>query len=317
MNGLMKLKKMWRRFLGPKVFNQGYLPEVDGHQVWFVEAGNPRGIPVLVFHGGPGGGLNLGYALPFNRKKYRVILFDQRGCGKSLPAGEMKHNHTDALICDANRLLNHLGIEGKILVRGASWGSTLALLFAQKYPERVEKLLISQIYLADEIGADWVLKNSRLFYPDILEKLEKGVEGKMPLMEYYTDLINSDDVMKQIKAANLAGSYERVLGAVNPRLGYAELSPENLVEIKISLNYIHQKYFIAENQIIKNAEKIKNISTLIVHNRLDMVCPLQSAYNLHKQLPNSKLVIAAGRGHFGEQLHKVICHEIRNFLGDE
>ena len=301
----------------PKIFNRGYLPELDGHQVYFVEMGNPRGIPVLVFHGGPGGGMNLRYAQPFNRKKYRVILFDQRGCGKSLPLGEMKNNNTGALLEDAARLLDYLGIEDKIIVRGASWGSTLALLFAEKHPEKVSKILISQIYLADETGQKWNLETSRLFYPDIWEKIEREADNEEPVLTYYAHLINSDDVMKQIKAANLAGSYERCLGAVNPRLGYKELTPEDLAEIRISLNYLNECYFMAENQILRNAGKIADIPVLMVHNRLDMVCPLLSAYNLHKRLPKSKLVIVPGRGHFGSQLNEAVYREIKNYLGDK
>ena len=312
----MKLKNIWRRIWAPRIFNQGYLPEFDKHQIYFVEMGNPNGTPVLVFHGGPGGGMNLRYALPFDRKKYRVILFDQRGCGKSLPLGEMKNNNTEALIDDAVRLLDYLNIDGKIILRGASWGSTLALLFAEKYPEKVEKILVSQIYLADEIGQKWNVETSRLFYPDIWEKIEKEVKNGEPVLEYYADLINSDDIMKQVKAANLAGSYERCLGAVNPKLGYKELSPEDLAEIRISLTYLSKRYFLSENQIAKNVQKIAHIPVLMVHNRLDMVCPIQSAYNLHKKLPKSKFVIVPGRGHFGSQLNEAVYQKIKAYLCD-
>lgn len=208
----MNLKKIWRQLTAPKIFNRGYLPEAGGHQVYFVEMGNPRGIPVLVFHGGPGGGMNLRYAQPFDRRKYRVILFDQRGCGKSLPLGEMKNNNTGALLEDAARLLRYLGIEDRVIVRGASWGSTLALLFAEKYPEKVSKLLISQIYLADETGQKWNLETSRLFYPDIWERIEQEAETGEPVLDYYANLINSDDVMKQIRAANLAGQLRTLSG---------------------------------------------------------------------------------------------------------
>lgn len=313
----MNLKKIWRKFFPLKPFNQGYLPIEDGHEVFFAEYGKRNGKPVLCFHGGPGGGMSVGYTRPFNLKKYRVIMFDQRGCGKSLPAGEMKNNNTEALIDDAERLLRYLDINEKVIVRGASWGAALALLFAEKYLDLVEKIIISQVYLADKIGEEWNMNTSRLFYPDIWEKIENAVEDDKGVMEYYTDLINSDDVMKQIKAANLAGSYERVLGAVNPRLGYKELRPEDLIEIKISLNYINKKYFLKENQIVNNIKKIKNIPMLMIHNRLDMVCPLLSAYNLHKMLPLSKLVIVPGRGHFGPRLNDAVCAAIKAYLGDK
>ena len=229
----------------------------------------------------------------------------------------MKNNNTGALLEDAARLLDYLGIEDKIIVRGASWGSTLALLFAEKHPEKVSKILISQIYLADETGQKWTLETSRLFYPGIWEKIEREADNEEPVLTYYADLINSDDVMKQIKAANLAGSYERCLGAVNPRLGYKELTPEDLAEIRSSLNYWTERYVRAENQILRNVGKIADIPVLMVHNRLDMVCPLLSAYNLHKRLPKSKLVIVPGRGHFGSQLNEAVYREIKDYLGDK
>lgn len=310
----MNLNKIWRKLFPLKPFNQGFLPEVDGHKVFFAEFGNPEGKPVLCFHGGPGGGMNVGYLRPFNLKKYRVILFDQRGCGKSVPAGEMKDNNTEALIDDAKRILEYLKVMDKVIVRGASWGATLSLLFAEKYADLVDKIIISQVFLADNIGEDWNMKTSHLFYPDMWNKIENAVEGKKPFFEYYTDLINSDDVMKQVKAANLLGSYERVLGSIDPHLGYQELKPEDLVEIKIGLNYIHKKYFLKENQIIDQADKIKEIPMLMVHNRLDMVCPLLSAYNLHQKLPKSKLVIVPGRGHFGPQFYDAICAAIKEYL---
>ena len=177
--------------------------------------------------------------------------------------------------------------------------------------------MISQIYLADETGQKWNLETSRLFYPDIWERIEQEAETGKPVLDYYADLINSDDVMKQIRAANLAGSYERCLGSVNPRLGYKELTPENLAEIRISLNYLHERYFMAENQILKNVDKLADIPTLMVHNRLDMVCPLLSAYNLHKKLPKSKLDVVPGRGHFGPQLNEAVYREIKDYLGDK
>lgn len=310
----MNLRQIWWKLFQPRPFNQGFLPEKDGHRVFFMEFGNCRGKPVICFHGGPGGGLNVKFTIPFNLKKYRVILFDQRGCGRSEPLGELKNNTTVDLLEDARRLLDYLNINDRVLVRGASWGSTLAFLFAERWPEKTEAVLASQVYLADSIGEDWNMNTSHLFYPDMWEKVLKGAGDSRDVMEYYTGLINSDDVLKQVKAANLAGSYERVLGAVNPRLGYAELTPEMLAEIRLSLNYIHHKYFIRENQIMEDAGKIRHLPVLMVHNRLDMVCPLLSAYNLHKALPKSKLVIAPGWGHFGPQINQVVISETRKFL---
>ena len=229
----------------PKVYNSGWLPEKDGHKVYFMEAGNPKGKPVLIFHGGPGGAAKLRHAYAFDRKKYRVILFDQRGSGHSLPAGETLHNTTKDLLDDADRLLEYLKIGGQVIVRGGSWGSTLALLFALRHPDKVEKLLLSQIFLADEKAKRWL-----------------------------------DDI-----ASN-----------------------------RIYIHYAAEDFMLADGQIMENIEVIKNIPTLIVHNRLDMVCPLCGAYALHKQLPKSKLVIVPDIGHSSPMLHKAIEREIKAFL---
>jgi len=127
----------------PRVFNSGYLPEKEGHRIYFMELGNPDGKPVLIFHGGPGSCSKAYRAAAFDRKKYRVIMFDQRGCGRSMPAGEMENNDSIAALEDAERLIKYLNIKKPLIVRGGSWGSTLALLFAMRNPNTVEKLLLS------------------------------------------------------------------------------------------------------------------------------------------------------------------------------
>lgn len=171
-------------WFAPKVFNQGYLPEEDGHQVFFMEAGSKDGKPVLVFHGGPGGASRLRHAEAFDRRKFRVVFFDQRGCGRSQPSGETAHNTTADLLQDAARLLDFLDIKEKVILLGGSWGATLALLFAEKYPERVKALLLSKIFLADEISAGWTDDVSGWFYPDVMDKLRRNMPENANLPEY-------------------------------------------------------------------------------------------------------------------------------------
>lgn len=298
----------------PKVFNEGYLPEKDGHKVYFMEAGNPKGKPVLVFHGGPGGSAKLRHAYAFDRKKYRVILFDQRGSGKSLPSGEMMHNTTQDLIADAERLLEYLKIDGKLIVRGGSWGSTLAMLFAEKNAERVEKLLLSQIFWADDAALQWLEHQNGLFYPDILAVLKNDVKAGANTAEYYADLINSQDLAAQVKAVALYGSYERQLGKLNPKLEIGEVRAEDITSTRIYINYIAQKFMLPEGEIVKHLSKISHIPTLIVHNRLDFACPVQGAYDLHQKMPHSTLVIVPDIGHSSVLLHKAIDREIKMFL---
>ncbi len=298
----------------PKIFNQGYLPEKDGHQIFFMEAGNPEGKPVLLFHGGPGGSAKLHHAAVFNRKKYRIILFDQRGCGHSLPNGEIRHNTTLDTLDDAIRLLDFLQISGKIIVRGGSWGSTLALLFAQKYPERVESLLLSQIFLADDKAMAWIEDISGWFYPDIMEDLQKNLRNGEAVAKAYNNMINSADLSAQVKAAAMYGNYERVLGQLKPVWPQSEVTQKDVEATRIYLHYVTENFMLRPDQIMNAIDKIAHLPTLIVHNRLDMVCPLEGAWRLHKAMPNSKLVVVPEKGHSAPLLYKILNKEIKSFL---
>ncbi len=312
------LTDLWRKWREPKPFNEGYLPEADGHRVFFHEYGNPQGKPVLLTHGGPGGRTHSGHAGVFNLKKYRVIMFDQRGCGKSLPSGKMEHNTMEDTLWDMKRLYDFLGLKGKIILRGASWGSTVMLCFAEKYPELTECLLLSQVFLADGVQEEWFNKQSALFYPEFVDQMQADAGSWKTLPEYYAGLINSEDKELQLRAANRYGWYERVLGAVNPRFGTVEeLDEAALNEQRIYMTYAAKAYTLKNNQIMRNVKKIAKIPALLVHNRLDMDCPLLSAYRLHQAMLNSKLVIAPGIGHYNPQLKKFICKEIRDYLQNE
>lgn len=300
-------------WFAPKIFNEGYLPEQDGHAVYFMEAGNRKGRPVLIFHGGPGGSAKLKHAACFSRR-YRIIMFDQRGCGKSLPRGEIRHNTTEDLLEDARRLLHYLGIEETVIVRGGSWGAALALLFAESWPEKVDKLVLSQIFLADDETAEWVNRYSSWFYPDIWQQITAAAGSDKDVVDLYAKMINSPQAENQLKAASLYGNYERVLGSLEPQLRGEELTPEDILSARIYLNYAAQKFMLKNNMIMQHIDKIKNIPTLIVHNRLDMVCPLAGAWRLHKALPHSRLVIVPEKGHVGDLLYETIRRETKSFL---
>lgn len=302
------------KLFGPKPFNQGYLPELDGHKVFFMEFGNPEGKPVLFFHGGPGGCCKAGYVKDFDLKKYRLIMFDQRGCGRSTPLGEMKHNSTQDTLKDAMRLLNDLKISEKVIIRGASWGSALALLFAIEHPEKISKLLLTQVFLADEANWKWISYDSAMFYPDILEQIRVEASGNNSEIEYFAQLINSDKPEEQRKALDFYASYEWNLGSLDPQFGLIPFNEQSIMSARISINYTAQKFMLENGEIMNNIHKISDIPTLIVHNRLDFLCPVQAAYELHKALHQSKLVIVPERGHFGKLLSKVKKREIKEFL---
>ncbi len=304
-------------WFAPKVFNQGYLPEENGHRVFFMEAGNKDGKPVLVFHGGPGGASHLHHAENFDRRRFRIVFFDQRGAGRSLPAGETAHNTTADLLHDAERLLDFLEIKEKVILLGGSWGATLALLFAQACPERVEAMLLSKIFLADKTAADWVDNISGWFYPDLMSKLRSPLPEKANLPAFYAQMINSSNLSEQVKAVALYGRYERALGQLAPvskQAEQAEITSDEINSAKIYINYAAAGFMLSHDQIMNNIGSIAELPTLIVHNRLDMVCPLIGAWRLHKALPRSKLVIVAEKGHGGPLIARTLKKEIRQFL---
>ena len=305
----------WKKWFEPKPFNQGYLPENDGHQVFFAEYGNPKGKPVLVFHGGPGGCAKAAHAAFADLKRYRVIVFDQRGCGLSKPLGKLKNNNTEALLKDAQYLINILKINDKIILRGSSWGSTLALLYAEEHPKQVEKLLLSQIFLANKDARYWEFEGNSYFYPDFVETLEHKAGKAENIPAYFSAEINSKSMKKQLDATNYYGWYERICGQLNPKWdNQCDIDEQTLASNRVFMHYAAHNFMLEDEQIMKNIGKIRNIPTIIVHNRLDFVCPLKGAYSLHKALPESKLVIVAERGHGGKLLYKTMNSEFKKFI---
>ena len=295
----------WDSWFLPKPFNSGYLPEVNGHLVYYAEYGNPQGKPMLMFHGGPGGGSKAAWARMVDLKKYRVVMFDQRGCGQSLPLGKIENNSTADLLDDASRLLEYLKINQKIVLRGGSWGSTLALLWAERHPERVEQMHLSQIFLANDEALRWEMEDSAYIYPEFVVYLNHASQDN--IATYYNQLMQSDDLAKQLDAYNHGYWYERICSSMMPQFGSTkELNPNQMASARIYMHYAAHKFFLKSDTIVDNINKIKDIPSIIIHNRLDLVCPFKGAYDLHKAMPNSKLIIIPEFGHGGKLMHKAI-----------
>ena len=298
----------------PKPYKTGFLPPQDGHVVSYYAYGNPNGIPVLSFHGGPGGSAKPKYARLFDLKKYHFIQMDQRGCGQSQAHDSLFHNDTDALLSDAYRVLQQLEIKEKIIAHGASWGSTLALLFAEKYPNLVQKIVVSSVFLARPIDAAWVNRDSIRFYPDLWAQMRKQVRTE-DIHQAYRRLLFSNKTKDNLKALSYLGSYEYMLGQLDPHFEVlTALDEAALKSARIYFYYEQNNFFLSENQILAHSGKIKQIPALIVHNRMDFCCPPQQAWDLHCALPKSKLVLVAGRGHSSPELLKITKKEIRDFL---
>ena len=298
-----------------KPFDTGYLPECDGHLIFYQQFGNPKGEPVLSFHGGPGGCSKASHASNYNLKKYRVILFDQRGCGLSQSADPFYKNTIQATVKDALRLLEHLHITQKVTVAGASYGSTCALLFAEEHPEKVKRLILSCIFLARPCDIQNCSASAALFYPDAVDLFHAQAQkaGARSVEAYYSDLIFSNKLSDNKRALKYYGSFEHQLGHYSLKFEDAEQAPDTkaIQRFRIVMHYMTHKMFLSGNQLLRNADKISHIPTTIYQNRLDFCCPPYQAYELHKALPSSRLRLIADRGHGSEKLFAAMREDLK------
>lgn len=303
----------WDKWFEPKPFNSGFLPEKDGHKVYFAEFGNPNGKPVLVFNGGPGGSFHPYRAKYANLRKYRVIMFDQRGCGRSEPSGKVGNNTTQDLLNDTTRLVNHLKINQKIILWGASWGSTLALLWAEQNPEKTDSLLLSQFFLANKEHRDWEFDGLGHIYPEFVAEMTRKSKGN--IIGYNNKLIQSDNIDNQLYAVNHYGWYERICGSQAPSFAdFKELPADELASQRIYMHYAAHNFFLSDDDILDNISKISGIKTLILHSRLDLVCPVKAAYDLQQKLDNARLIVLPAFGHVNPLMRKAIKKEIGEIL---
>lgn len=292
-------------FFKLKPYHTGYLPAEDGHRVYYQEVGNPNGIPVISFHGGPGGSGRTKHAQIFNLKKYRVLLFDQRGCGLSTYQDPLYKNTTLKTVNDAKRLIEHLKIQRKVIISGGSFGATCALLFAETYPEYVSKLVLNSVFLARFKDADNASPIIKFFYPDFLNELQEQA-GKKNIFDYYYGLLFSKKRSDQVKAVHYYRGLEHMAGLLNPSFTTTKISDDDIRRFRIFMHYQKNNFFLKENQLLKDAKKIIHIPTLIYQNRLDFCCPPYQAFELYQTLNKSKLVIVADQGHGSPKLFKTI-----------
>lgn len=288
------LFKLRQTYLKPRA--EGFLPCVDGHQIHYMDIGNPDGRPVLFFHGGPGGGAKAKNASIFNLKTHRVLLFDQRGCGQSTAEDPFYKNTSQDTLQDALHLLDYLGIQEKITVSGGSFGATLALLFAETYPDRVERIFVNSVFLGRSQDSACLSPVVPLFYADYWEQLEKMAAPQTPAAYFY-NLIFSKDVKDQEKALRYYRGLEYAIGSKEVTFSPVEVTPQAVLSHRIFLHYDRNQYFLKDNQLLQNADKIRHIPTVILHNRLDMCCPVSQAYELAKALPKADFRIIPSYGH--------------------
>ncbi len=274
----------------------------DVHTLYVEECGNPRGIPAIFVHGGPGGGCEAWHRQLFNPDLYRIVLFDQRGCGRSTPHAELRNNTTPLLLKDMETVRCHLAID-RWLVFGGSWGATLGLLYAEQHPQRVLALIVRGIFLCRPEDIAWFYQHgaSRLFpdyWQDFLAPVERHQQHDM-VAAYYA-LLTGEDELKRLAAAKAWAGWEGRTSTLLPKPGLVEhfcASRLALSMARIECHYFINHAFIAPNQILQQAYRLSAIPGAIVHGRYDVVCPLDQAYALHQAWPQAKLHIIPAAGH--------------------
>ena len=286
-----------------EAYNTGRLRVSELHELYFEESGNPAGKPVVFLHGGPGGGSDPKQRRFFNPEKYRIVNFDQRGCGKSTPYASLEANTTWDLVADIEKLRERLAIE-KWQVFGGSWGSTLALAYAESYPERVTELVLRGIFLLRKQEIDWFYqRGASAIYPDVWEAYREHIpeaeRGDM-LAAYYKRL-TSEDPGVRLAAAKRWSGWEGATSKLIPDAAFAGHYEEDefaLAFARIEAHYfVNKGFFETDDQLLRHAGRIRHIPGVIVQGRYDVVCPMESAWALHRAWPEAELVVTADSGH--------------------
>ncbi|MDP1822170.1 MAG: prolyl aminopeptidase [Archangium sp.] len=298
-------------------YRTGMLPVSDGHVLYFEESGNPKGKPVIFVHGGPGGGTEPKQRRFFDPAAYRIVLFDQRGCGKSTPFASLEHNTTWDLVADMEVLRAHLGIE-KWQVFGGSWGSTLALAYAQTHPERCTELVLRGIFLLRKWEIDWFYQDgtSHLF-PDAWEKYLAPIPEaeRGDLVKAYYRRLTSDDPKVRSEAGKAWSMWEGRTSYLLPNESYlAKTGEDSFADAfaRIECHYFVNGGWLNDDKALlarPNIEKMRKIPGVIVNGRYDVVCPIESAWALHRAWPEAEIKIVEDAGHAAHEpgiLHELI-----------
>lgn len=288
-------------------YEAGYLNVGDGQQMYWEQSGNPAGRTVVFLHGGPGGGTDPAHRRFFDPQAYRIVLLDQRGCGRSLPhvadGAELSVNTTDHLIGDIEALRHHLGIE-RWQVFGGSWGSTLALAYAQRHRDRVTELVLRGIFLLRRSEIDWYYNGGAgHIFPEQWEKFLAPIPESWrggDLVEIYHQLLHDDDLEVATRAAIAWSTWEAATSSLRPKPDRVEESAEPrfaLAFARIENHYFHHRGYLDDGQLLRDAGILAEIPGVIVQGRYDVICPATSAWELHRAWPSSTLHIVDDAGH--------------------
>lgn len=287
-----------------KPYRTHLLPVGKPHVLYIEETGNPKGVPVVILHAGPGAGAgDDGYLRRFfDPQVYRIIIFDQRGCGRSTPHAEIVNNNTEQLLNDIDIVRGHLDIH-RFILAGGGWGCLLALLYAESFPQQISGLLLHKIFLGRKKDIGWFYhQGASLIYPDYWAEFISSIpENELhAIPEYYSSRLQSNNELARVAAAKNWALWQAHCSSLQPHQNvidqYSDLHFA-LALATLESWYVVNNYFIEDNQILNNAAKLQNIPVYLVHGRYDMVCPLAGAWDLHQALPSSHLSIVRDAGH--------------------
>jgi len=281
---------------------QFYLDTGDGHEIHVEECGHPDGIPLLFVHGGPGMGCNADHRRFFDPERYRILLFDQRGCGRSRPFASLENNTTAHLIRDMEAIRQESGIDRWVLF-GGSWGSTLSLAYAAAYPERVLGLILRGIFLCRPSDLAWFYQfGAHHIFPDywadFAAPIPESERGDM-IQAYHHRLTGSDQTAMQ-EAANAWSLWEGRCATLRPNAAVTEKFSElksALSVARIECHYFINRIFLGDNELLERAHRLREIPTTIVHGRYDVVCPINQAFALAQAMPHADLQVIPDAGH--------------------
>ncbi|HEY0167931.1 MAG TPA: prolyl aminopeptidase [Jatrophihabitans sp.] len=307
--------------------DEGMLDVGDGNQIFWQTYGKPDGKPAVMVHGGPGSGCTPGMARGHDPARYRVVLFDQRGSGRSTPhasdpAADMSVNTTWHLVADMEALREHLGIE-RWLLSGGSWGSTLALAYAERYPHRVSEIVLSAITTSRRWEADWLYRGVARFFPEEFERFESGVAPEYRdgnLAVGYAWLMESSDPAVREKAARDWCAWEDAIVSLEPGAkpnAYSDRPGDALLAfVRICAHYVAHDAWLEEGQLIRDAGRLAGIPGVLIHGRLDLSAPLDTAWELAQAWPDARLIALADAGHQGSVSKRAASVEALDSFAD-
>ena len=284
-------------------YRRGRLKVSDLHEIYFEECGNPHGKPAVVLHGGPGGGISPFLRQLHDPQDYRIVVFDQRGCGQSTPHAELRDNTTWHLVADMERLREHLGID-RWQVVGGSWGSTLALAYAETHPHRVTELVVRGIFTVRKSEIDWFYqKGADALFPDMWEAYVAPIpeSERHDLVGAYHRRLTGSDLAQQLACARAWSQWEgSTLSLLSDPKRVEEFGGDRfaIAFARIECHYFHNRgFFERDGQLLDNAHRLRGIPGVIIQGRYDVVTPMQTAWDLHRAWPEAGFIVIPDAGH--------------------